>query len=237
MDDPSCAGTIDGAIIPTVSGGTPAYDYVWSNDVYVRLNTDIAAGTYTLTVTDQNNCALVQDLTLTDPDTVKIESVAVTDLTCSGHDDGSITVNAAGGNGIYEYSYDGGDSYGSSATLGSLATGDYVVVVRDGNECISGDYPVTLSKSGNCAMVIYDAFSPNGDEWNPEWNIGNIESFPSCSVRIYNLWGIEVFSSNGYGIPWDGKYEGKDLPSGTYYYIIDPGDGSAVLTGSVSIVY
>jgi hypothetical protein len=45
-----------------------------------------------------------------------------------------------------------------------------------------------------------------------------------------------VFSSTGYETPWDGMYEGKDLPAGTYYYVIDPGDGSEVLSGPVSIV-
>jgi len=97
-------------------------------------------------------------------------------------------------------------------------------------------YPVTLEKQEGCAMLIYDAFSPNGDDKNPVWHIGNIENFPDCTVRIFNIWGIEVFSSKGYGIPWDGKYEGKDLPSGTYYYVIDPGDGSSTRTGAVSIV-
>ncbi len=235
-DPPSCPGDTDGALIPTVSGGTPAYDYVWSNSVYERLNTDIPAGTYTLTVTDLNNCTLVQEYTLTDPDTLKITSVTVTDLTCSGQDDGAIAISATGGTGSLEYSTDGGDTFSSSATFGSLAQGDYIVQVKDGNECASENYPVTLGKSETCAMVIYDAFSPNGDDKNPVWHIGNIESFPSCSVKIFNIWGIMVFSSNGYGIPWDGKYEGKDLPSGTYYYVIDPGDGSAILTGAVSIV-
>ncbi len=236
LDNPSCVGLADGAIIPTVSGGTGAYDYVWSNDVYERLNTDIPAGTYTLTVTDQNNCTLVQDLMLADPDSVKIESVTVTDLTCSGQNDGSIAITATGGTGLFEYSSDGGDTYVSASTLEDLEKGDYILLVRDGNGCLSETYPVTLEKQEGCAMLIYDAFSPNGDDLNPVWNIGNIENFPACTVRIFNIWGIEVFSSKGYGIPWDGKYEGKDLPSGTYYYVIDPGDGSSTRTGAVSIV-
>ena len=86
-------------------------------------------------------------------------------------------------------------------------------------------------------MILYDAFSPNGDGMNDVWHIGNVESFPSCTVKIFNIWGILVFSSNGYGTPWDGKHDGNDLPSGTYYYVIDPGDGSGNITGAVSLVY
>jgi len=79
-------------------------------------------------------------------------------------------------------------------------------------------------------------FSLNSDGKNDVWHIGHIGFYPNCSVKIFNTWGVAVFSSKGYGIPWDGKHNGNDLPSGTYYYVIDPGDGSGVLTGPVSIV-
>jgi gliding motility-associated-like protein len=197
----------------------------------------LAADTFTLTVTDDNNCTLVQDFILTDPDTVKITSVSFDDLTCSGQPDGSITVTATGGTGIFEYSVDGGDSFIATATIDGLSQGDYIVQVRDGNGCVSENYPVELVKSETCGMVFFDAFSPNADGKNDVWHIGNVESFPGCSVKIFNIWGIAVFSSDGYGEPWDGKHEGNDLPSGTYYYVIDPGDGSGNLTGAVSIVY
>jgi gliding motility-associated-like protein len=227
----------DGIIAPTVGGGTPGYDYSWSNVKYERYNTDIPAGTYTLTVTDNNNCTLIQDFTLSDPDTVKITSVTTTDLTCSGQDDGSITVTAAGGTGIYEYSSDGGEVFVPTSEFTSLQQGDYIIQVRDGNGCLADDYLVTLSKSETCGMVFYDAFSPNGDGKNDEWHIGNVDNFPSCNVKIFNIWGILVFSSNGYGVPWDGKHDGNVLPSGTYYYVIEPGDGSENITGAVSLVY
>lgn len=237
ITEPSCPGLSDGSLAPTVSGGTPGFDYQWSNNVFERFNTDLPAGPYTLTVTDQNNCVLVQSYTLSDPDTVKVTSVSVTDLTCSGSDDGSLAITATGGTGTYTYSADGGETFVSTALITGLAQGDYLVVVQDGNGCLSEDYPVTLTKSETCAMLIYDAFSPNDDGYNDLWHIGNVESYPDCSVKIINLWGITVFSSNGYGDPWDGKYNGNKLPSGTYYYIIDPGDGSESLTGSVNIVY
>ena len=85
-------------------------------------------------------------------------------------------------------------------------------------------------------MIIYDAFSPNDDGKNEVWNIGNVQNYPDIKVTIFNLWGKAVFSSTGYDTPWDGTWEGKDLPAGTYYYVIDPGDGSDVITGDVSIV-
>jgi gliding motility-associated-like protein len=233
---PSCAGDADGSIIPTVSGGTPGYEYQWSNNVFERFNTDIPAGTYTLTVTDDNNCLLTQEFVLEGPDTLAISSVDFTDLTCSGTPDGSITIQATGGTGDYSYSTDGGGTFGADATVTGLNVGSYTLVVRDENNCTSEEALVTLEKSELCGLVIYDAFSPNADSYNDVWHIGNIENFPDCTVKIFNTWGIAVFSSNGYGIPWDGMHNGNDLPSGTYYYVIDPGDGSGTLTGPVSLV-
>ena len=237
LTNPSCPGMSDGSIVPTVTGGTPGFDYEWSNNVFERINANIDSGSYTLKITDDNNCALVQNFTLINPDTVKIVSADATDLTCSGRDDGSIAITAAGGTGTYTYSADGGAIFVTTSLISSLAEGDYIVVVKDGNNCLSEEFPITLNKSETCAMVIYDGFSPNGDEFNPVWNIGNVESFPNIVVKVFNVWGKMVFSSTGYASPWDGKYEGKDLPSGTYYYVIDPGDGSGNLTGAVNIVY
>jgi gliding motility-associated-like protein len=167
---------------------------------------------------------------------VKILSVDILNLTCSGLADGSITINASGGTSPYEYSTNGGDTYVTTSTIGSMADGNYIVVVKDDNDCLSEDLSITLIKPETCGLIIYDAFSPNGDDKNPLWNIGNVGSFPNIKVKIFNLWGKMVFSSTGYGTPWDGTYDGKELPSGTYYYVIDPGDGSQVLSGVVSIV-
>ncbi|MBN2482304.1 MAG: gliding motility-associated C-terminal domain-containing protein, partial [Bacteroidales bacterium] len=234
--EPACAGNADGSIVPWITGGTGGYDYVWSNNVFQRINTNIPAGTYTLTITDDNNCIFVQQYMLNEPDTVKITSVETTDLTSSGHPDGAIEIAAVGGTGALFYSVDNGVNYGSEPDFTSLAEGSYTVKVRDDNNCESDAYPVALVKSETCRMVIYDAFSPNNDGYNEVWHIGNIDNYPLCTVKIYNTWGTMVFSSEGYGTPWDGTYDGKELPSATYYYVIDPGDGSGILTGAVSIV-
>jgi len=55
-------------------------------------------------------------------------------------------------------------------------------------------------------------------------------------VKIYNTWGKLVFTSDGYPEPWDGKNNGKDLPAGTYFYIINLGGENETYTGSVNIV-
>jgi hypothetical protein len=54
----------------------------------------------------------------------------------------------------------------------------------DAEGCESDTVHIALAKSDLCRLVIYDAFSPNGDSYNEEWIIGNIENYPSCTVRV-----------------------------------------------------
>ena len=88
----------------------------------------------------------------------------------------------------------------------------------------------------NVPLKIPNAFTPNGDGVNDTWNIANIDSYPNCTVNIYNRWGQNVFSSVGYGKSWDGRYKGTLLPVSTYYYIIDLKNDSKPYSGSITII-
>jgi gliding motility-associated-like protein len=70
-------------------------------------------------------------------------------------------------------------------------------------------------------VVPNDGLSPNGDGVNDVWTIPGIEEFPGAVVEVYNRWGELLFSSVGYKTKWDATYNGKDLPVGTYYYVIN----------------
>jgi gliding motility-associated-like protein len=69
-------------------------------------------------------------------------------------------------------------------------------------------------------IVIANSFSPNGDGINDTWTIPAAEAFTNTRVKITNRYGKLVYESNGVYKPWDGKFEGKDLPSAVYYYSI-----------------
>jgi gliding motility-associated-like protein len=90
---------------------------------------------------------------------------------------------------------------------------------------------------------IFDVFTPNDDGYNDYWNIPNALQYPDLEVIIFDRWGQQVFYSKPYGIDpyhtWDGKSQknGKDLPIGSYYYIIKPNDGEhKPISGTVTIV-
>ncbi len=82
-------------------------------------------------------------------------------------------------------------------------------------------------------LNIYSEFSPNGDGSNEFFKIDCISKFPSNTLKIFNRWGNIVFEASGYANDWDGISNGRavinkseKLPSGTYFYVLDLGDGS-----------
>jgi gliding motility-associated-like protein len=94
----------------------------------------------------------------------------------------------------------------------------FTVTVVDLNGCVLFD---TMRVELYPEITITNGFSPNADGRNDTWIIDYIDQFPDCTVEIYNRWGEQLFYSKGYNVPFDGRYKGKELPVGTYYYIIN----------------
>jgi gliding motility-associated-like protein len=109
-------------------------------------------------------------------------------------------------------------------------------------------YRLTVTGIGNCAVsdtvrvillktpVIPNAFSPNGDGIHDVWDIKYLERYPGATVDIFNRFGQVVYRSSGYSRPWDGKLNGKVLPIGTYYYIVNPKNGRPLMSGAITII-
>ncbi len=85
-------------------------------------------------------------------------------------------------------------------------------------------------------ISIPNTFTPNGDGVNDVWNIGGLITYSGAFVKIFNRYGDIVFTSRSYENAWDGKYKGRNLPYGTYYYIIDLGNGERASRGAVTIL-
>lgn len=85
-------------------------------------------------------------------------------------------------------------------------------------------------------VTIPNTFSPNSDGINDRWNIDALITYPESSVMVFNRYGQVVYKSTGYPKAWDGTYNGKALPGGIYYYIIDLKNNTKKLAGWVMIV-
>lgn len=87
-------------------------------------------------------------------------------------------------------------------------------------------------------VIVPNAFSPNNDGINDRWAIPALQTYPDPEITVFNRYGQPVFRSKGYGAAWDGRFNGKLLPVGTYYYVIDLRIAvEPPLTGWVFIVY
>jgi gliding motility-associated-like protein len=109
----------------------------------------------------------------------------------------------------------------------------YTLVARDQFDCAaSADVSVKLLKQPE----IPNVFTPNGDGVNDRWQIRYLKDYPDCKVEIFNRYGQSVYTSTGYTQEWNGTSNGRQLPAGTYYYIINQKTGLKPLSGFVDIV-
>lgn len=129
-----------------------------------------------------------------------------------------ISVTAAGGAPAYEYSFNG-EPFTSSNKYKIYKTGDYVVIVRDKNGCTA-----TITVHGVYVDVCLDNhFTPNGDGINDSWGPGCTNIYNNLTFSIFDRYG-RVIAKYRYGQKWDGRYEGNELPSGDYWYVLKLND-------------
>ena len=83
-------------------------------------------------------------------------------------------------------------------------------------------------------IKVYDGFSPNGDGSNDVLVIEGLDQYPNHNLEVYNRWGNKVFGSRNYKNDWGGTWKDKRLPDGTYFYIIDNGQGR-IYTGYLQL--
>ncbi|MEM7160985.1 MAG: gliding motility-associated C-terminal domain-containing protein [Bacteroidota bacterium] len=384
LNNPSCWYLENGALDITVIGGTPPYTYSWTGpNGFASIDEDIsnlAEGTYSLTVTDSLMCTYSDDYTLISPTEITVDLDNIVSPTCDDSPDGQIFITANGGVGTLTYQWTGPMGYTSMDEDPSMLTGgtfnvqitddfscvldtSFIVVAQnllladagvygelcdqdtlilDGSNsvgatsyewlvdgtsisvdvitelvldlsisevilnvsndlCSDSDtltlsinqlpevdagpniegfvdeefvlggspttsldnqvlwipdlnlndntlfnptitvqedqiYIVTATDAFGCQssdsvfvdlispVNVTNTITPNGDGYNETWIIDGVINFPNIEVQIYNRWGELLFQSDGYSVPWDGNYEGKPLPSGTYYYIIELND-------------
>ncbi len=129
----ACNGGSTGSATITASGGTGAYAYLWSSGATTSVITGIAAGVYTITVTDANSCTSNKAITIAQPPAL-ITTTALTNVACNGGSNGSATITASGGAGAYTYLWSNG---ATAAIINGVVAGVYTATVTDANNCKS----------------------------------------------------------------------------------------------------
>jgi gliding motility-associated-like protein len=197
----SCNGAGNGSINVTSTGGTQNYAYQWSVTPSVNSPsaTGLAPGSYSITVTDANNCSFaISNMSVSEPPLLTISPV-VTDVSCPNHGDGSIVTNATGGTLPYTFNWSNG---GSSADLLNINGGNYLLTLTDNNNCsVTGNYTVNelpgVAVSGTPVNVLCyplqngyitlsatSSFMPLQFSWSNGQTLQNISSLDTGTYSV-----------------------------------------------------
>ncbi len=171
-----CAGDSTGTISAFVTGGTKPITFAWSNGADTNELSDLAAGTYVLTLTDANGCSVIDSVTLTEPDSLNL---TITNLrgACEDIDNGELVVTATGGVEPYTYSW---SNEAETDTIKKLSPGEYSVTVIDANGCIATLKTLVEEYPGlECTItILQNETSPGAGDGSATVDvIGGVEPF------------------------------------------------------------
>jgi gliding motility-associated-like protein len=186
--NPVCAGSANGTITTTTTGGTVPYTYSWSpGGASTSFLTGLTAGTYSLQVTDANGCITLSTVTLTNPAAI-LASTTTTNVSCSGMCNGSATVTLSSGTGPIIYAWSNSQS---TPTATALCAGTYSVTATDANGCTAtasavitspASLTVNITSTGNVtcfgacdgysSAAVTGGSAPYSFLWNPGGTAG-----------------------------------------------------------------
>ncbi len=208
--DVDCFGGNDGIATANVSGGTAPYTYSWNtNPVQTTATaTNLVAGTYTVIVTDANNCTATGSVTIIAPPALTI-TLSKTDVDCFGGNDGTATASVSGGTAPYTYSWNT-NPVQTTATATNLLAGTYTVIVTDANNCTAtGSVTIiappaliiTLSKTdvdcfggndGTATASVSGGTAP----YTYSWNTNPVQTTATATNLVAGIYTVIVTDAN-----------------------------------------
>ena len=137
----SCFDGNDAATNTTTSGGVPTYNYVWNSSQTTAFANNLSAGFAVVTITDANNCTLIDSVNITQPAALNLATLVTSnyngaDISCFGESDGSIATTLSGG--VYGYNFQWNTNQ-TDSSLSNLVAGIYYVTATDANNCTTND--------------------------------------------------------------------------------------------------
>jgi len=227
QQQPKCFGSADGSLTANVAGGTDPLQFKWSNGSTEAIATGLAAGIYTLTVTDAKGCDFVESATLVAPAAIVAAATALQNPT-QGQSDGSIFVDVAGGDGNYTFAWLlSGQPFSVSEDLTNAPAGNYTLVVTDGKGC-TASVPFVLtatSSTGSPSATLFAEVFPNPARERATLAVALPAaqtlylSLSDATGRALQAWTVDGVTEQN--IPLDVR----SLPAGTYQLRILAGNG------------
>jgi gliding motility-associated-like protein len=218
IENESCFELGDGSAEAFVSGGNPPYTYTWNNVVGNSIRTSLFAGTYTLSISDQN-CTVTETFEILPGINVEVSAgndtsvYAGTVLQLNGSVNGGTTGS---------FVWTPGSTLSCSGCQNPIATPQttttYSVFYTDDLGCTDSDDILIAIIQDEPYCLFPDAFTPNGDNINDYFK-GICDGMDYLELRVYNRWGELVYEEMGINIQgWDGVYKGRKSPMDVYVY-------------------
>ncbi|TVR82620.1 MAG: hypothetical protein EA412_01325 [Chitinophagaceae bacterium] len=238
----SCPNTDDGVISIDVTGGVAPYTYEVSD--IGTFNTpeigNIPAGSYVVTVTDDNNCSVTGNVDITEPPVVSILFTEDMIEYALGSDPVQITSEIIP-DGNYTYTWSPLEGLSCSdcqePMANPLVTTTYQLTVFDENGCPFTN-SILIEVENPLILYVPNAFSPDGDGVNDIFMVYGV-SIESIDLRVFDRWGALVFQTNDINQGWDGTFQGQDMNPGVYAYYVEATyiDGQQrIKKGSVTLI-
>jgi gliding motility-associated-like protein len=182
----TCFDAADGSGRVIASGGTSPYSYVWSDNFIGDTRSNIAPGPYQITVSDNNNCDTVLNVSFDAPPGIQFALISIDSISCPRYTDGKILIDALGGSpGVtipYTYSLDG-ITFQNSRLFEDLPAGLYRVYVKDGNGCVR-DTLVTIESPVELVFSIEPQDSTIGLGKSLQLDI-RTNNYPLSNINAY----------------------------------------------------
>ncbi|OFY26503.1 MAG: hypothetical protein A2275_10965 [Bacteroidetes bacterium RIFOXYA12_FULL_35_11] len=245
----NCAGGSTGIATSNPTGGS-TFSYLWSTGATSQAITGLAAGSYTVTVTNTDNCAGIQTVTITEPLPLTLVTTR-TDVTCYGLCDGTASVTASGGSGSYTYSWSGGNTPTANNT-GNLCVGTFTVTVTDAstpacfqtaNVSISQPDLITLifttvnttcgNNNGEATVTATNGFPA----YTYNWGTSPAQTTQTATGLATNAYPVTVTDSHGCSVTGSANVSSDDGPTASIVTSADVScfggsTGSATATAS-----
>ena len=217
----TCTGANNGTASASAVGGAPGYIYAWSNGATTPSITGLAAGTYSVTVTDANsNVVTTSAITITQPTSTPSASASVTsNVSCVGASTGSANVIPSGGTSGYTYAWSNGST---GASISSVPAGNYNVVVTDANGCNVTSNTVIVSEP-SAALAATASVIGNVT------TVGGSDGSASVSVAGGTAGYTYAWSNGGTGTSITG------LPIGSYSVNVTDANGCFITSNTIII--
>ncbi len=237
VKDVRCYNESNGEIQVTILSGNAPFTYEWSNGDSAPTSDSLAAGDYSVLVSDAFGCETTLNVTVDQPDSLYVtlsNSVYTSgdNVSVHGGNDGYLNSQVYGGVSPYDFTWSNGET---TQNISGLTAGTYSLIVTDNNGCVA--YASTrLTQPDLLAMP--NGFSPNGDGTNDNFVIMGIDAYLDNELLIYNRWGNIVYQKESYQNEWNGdNSNGEALPDGTYFAILKviAGDEEIILKGYVDL--